>query len=112
MWQFWEEVFGCRFEPAGLGVPACSGQEALAAQAQLYLDVSDLRAEYNIYKAVYTLAHALHSLLQCVPGQGPFPERSCASLDNMAPWQVRKTYSYKCTEARPPGKVLGGRSGI
>ncbi|XP_067101758.1 extracellular calcium-sensing receptor-like [Osmerus mordax] len=88
VWQFWEEVFGCRFEHAGLGVPVCSGQEALAPQAQLYLDVSDLRAEYNIYKAVYTLAHALHSLLRCVPGQGPFPGRSCASMDNMEPWQL------------------------
>ncbi|XP_062329513.1 extracellular calcium-sensing receptor-like [Osmerus eperlanus] len=88
VWQFWEEVFGCRFEHAGLGVPVCSGQEALAPQAQLYLDVSDLRAEYNIYKAVYTLAHALHSLLRCVPGQGPFPGRSCARMDSMEPWQL------------------------
>uniref|UniRef100_A0A8C5A2Y6 G-protein coupled receptors family 3 profile domain-containing protein n=1 Tax=Gadus morhua TaxID=8049 RepID=A0A8C5A2Y6_GADMO len=45
-----------------------------------FLDLSNLRPEYNVYKAVYALAHALHDLLQCVPGSGPFKGQSCFNI--------------------------------
>ena len=68
------------------GVVLCTGQEDLAKTS--LLGVSDLRREYNVYKAVYALAHALHDMLQCVPGRGPFTGHSCASLHTIQPWQV------------------------
>ncbi|KAM6960548.1 extracellular calcium-sensing receptor-like [Aplochiton taeniatus] len=91
--QFWEKIFQCRFLPSpqdklNAGERTCTGKEDLDSIASYYSDVSDLRPEYNIYKAVYALAHALNDMLQCVPGKGPFIGQSCASLDNMEPWQV------------------------
>uniref|UniRef100_A0A8K9WR54 G-protein coupled receptors family 3 profile domain-containing protein n=1 Tax=Oncorhynchus mykiss TaxID=8022 RepID=A0A8K9WR54_ONCMY len=90
--QFWEAVFGCRLEPPAGWVEAggdvCTGQEDLRDVETNYGDVSELRPEYSAYKAVYALAHALHDLLQCVPGRGPFSGHSCASLERLEPWQL------------------------
>ncbi|XP_029028049.3 extracellular calcium-sensing receptor-like [Betta splendens] len=89
--QFWEHTFGCRFAPPGL-VDAdgalCTGQEDLEEVEADFLDVSNLRPEYNIYKAVYALAHALDELLRCVPGRGPFTGHSCGSLQSLEAWQI------------------------
>ncbi|KAM6932222.1 extracellular calcium-sensing receptor-like [Lycodopsis pacificus] len=91
--QFWEYTFQCRFAPppAGwmeAGGELCTGQEDLESGGAELLDVSDLRPEYNIYKAVYALAYALDDLLQCKPGRGPFRGHSCATLQTSEPWQL------------------------
>ncbi|XP_052324479.1 extracellular calcium-sensing receptor-like isoform X3 [Oncorhynchus keta] len=90
--QFWEAVFGCRLEPPAGWVEAggdvCTGQEDLRDVETNCGDLSELRPEYNVYKAVYALAHALHDLLQCVPGRGPFSGNHCASLQRLEHWQL------------------------
>ncbi|XP_071396847.1 extracellular calcium-sensing receptor-like [Centroberyx affinis] len=91
--QFWEYTFQCRFAPppAGwldAGGALCTGQEDLGNVETGFLDVSELRPEYNVYKAVYALAYALDDMLQCVPGRGPFSGHSCTTLQRMDPWQV------------------------
>ncbi|XP_012771594.2 extracellular calcium-sensing receptor-like [Maylandia zebra] len=90
--QFWEFTFQCRFEPAPAGWVEgggilCTGQEDLENVNNEFLDVSDLRPEYNVYKAVYALAHSLDEMLQCKPGRGPFSGNSCATLQTLEPWQ-------------------------
>ncbi|KAM9318707.1 extracellular calcium-sensing receptor-like [Pholidichthys leucotaenia] len=91
--QFWEFAFHCRFAPPSAGwVEAggalCTGQENLADVETEFLDISNLRPEYNVYKAVYALAYALDNMLQCEPGRGPFRENSCATLEKLEPWQL------------------------
>uniref|UniRef100_A0A8D3ACM7 G-protein coupled receptors family 3 profile domain-containing protein n=1 Tax=Scophthalmus maximus TaxID=52904 RepID=A0A8D3ACM7_SCOMX len=91
--QFWEYTFQCRFAPAPAGwVEAggalCTGQEKLENVETEFLDVSNLRPEYNIYKAVYALAYALDDLLHCDPGRGPFSGDTCATLQRLEPWQL------------------------
>ena len=91
--QFWEFTFECRFAPplAGwveAGGTLCTGQENLEDVETELLDVSNLRPEYNVYKAVYALAYALDDMLQCEPGSGPFSGHSCGSLKELEPWQV------------------------
>ncbi|XP_043121081.1 extracellular calcium-sensing receptor-like [Puntigrus tetrazona] len=91
---FWENIFGCSFETDGKGADGtqvkkvCTGQEDLSKTNTPYTDVSGLRAPYNVYKAVYALAHALHDLMQCKEGRGPFSGNKCADITNLKPWQL------------------------
>jgi len=92
---FWEKMFGCSFETGSKDRDGdqvkkiCTGQEDLRTTYTPYTDVSELRATYNVYKAVYALAHALHDLMQCEEGRGPFSGNRCADKTNLKPWQVR-----------------------
>ncbi|XP_028276144.1 extracellular calcium-sensing receptor-like [Parambassis ranga] len=91
--QFWEDIFQCRFAPPPAGwVEAggvlCTGEEDLHNVESELFDVSNLRPEYNVYKAVYALAYALDSMLRCKAGMGPFREHSCATLQKLEPWQM------------------------
>ncbi|XP_030600105.1 extracellular calcium-sensing receptor-like [Archocentrus centrarchus] len=91
--QFWEFTFQCRFPPAPAGWvegggALCTGQEDLENVDSEYLDISNLRPEYNVYKAVYALAYSLDDMLRCKPGRGPFSGNSCATLQTLEPWQL------------------------
>ncbi|XP_019200699.1 extracellular calcium-sensing receptor isoform X4 [Oreochromis niloticus] len=83
----------CRFAPAPAGWvegggAICTGKEDLENVNTKFLDVSNLRPEYNVYKAVYALAYALDDMLQCKPRRGPFSGHSCATLQSLEPWQL------------------------
>uniref|UniRef100_A0A8C6KAI4 Olfactory receptor C family, u1 n=1 Tax=Nothobranchius furzeri TaxID=105023 RepID=A0A8C6KAI4_NOTFU len=75
--MFWEEQFGCKLKFEGDNLketetdapdnirPVCTGSEDLSLASSSYTDVSKVRISYNVYKAVFTIAHALHALLSC-----------------------------------------------
>uniref|UniRef100_A0A3B3DA50 Olfactory receptor C family, h1 n=1 Tax=Oryzias melastigma TaxID=30732 RepID=A0A3B3DA50_ORYME len=63
--EFWEETFGCSFQSSLQGVKQCSGSERLRDIKNPFTDVSELRISNNVYKAVYAVAHAMHSMLKC-----------------------------------------------
>ncbi|XP_058479977.1 extracellular calcium-sensing receptor-like [Solea solea] len=91
--QFWEHTFQCRFAPppadwVEAGGELCTGQEVIENVENDFLDVSNLRPGYNVYKAVYALAYALDDMLQCEPGRGPFSNNTCAHLQRLEPWQL------------------------
>ncbi|XP_069003438.1 extracellular calcium-sensing receptor-like [Embiotoca jacksoni] len=75
--------------PNDLLLPLCSGKESLLEQHSAYMNTSSPRVAYNVYKAVYAIAHSLHNLLLCQPGSGPFPSNSCAQSNNIFPWQLQ-----------------------
>ena len=66
----------------------CTGNEFLNNIETEFMDLSNLRPEYNVYKAVYALAHALHGLLQYVPGSGLLKGQSSVNLQGLESWQV------------------------
>ncbi|XP_059841990.1 extracellular calcium-sensing receptor-like [Hypanus sabinus] len=69
--EFWETTFECFFEKpenyssSDGGAPAklCTGEENLEEVDNQYTDVSQLRIAYNVYKAVYAIAHSLNNML-------------------------------------------------
>lgn len=92
---FWEEVFQCSLgmqlkdlHSHSEGKPPCSGKEELWSMKNIYADVSQLRISYNVYKAVYAIAHAIKAMRSCVKGNGPFSQQACPDLDDIQPWQV------------------------
>ncbi|KAI9538759.1 hypothetical protein NQZ68_012412 [Dissostichus eleginoides] len=88
--ELWEALYGC--DPSlssGSPLPSCSGQETLLEQHSAYMNTSSPRVAYNVYKAVYAIAHSLHNLLLCQPGSGPFQYNSCAQSNNIYPWQLQ-----------------------
>ncbi|XP_039454166.1 extracellular calcium-sensing receptor-like isoform X1 [Oreochromis aureus] len=73
--MFWEEYFGCKLEferdridknnEGAVKKTVCTGSEDLSYTDSSYSDVSQVRISYNVYKAVYAVAHALHTFLNC-----------------------------------------------
>ncbi|XP_069053804.1 extracellular calcium-sensing receptor-like [Lepisosteus oculatus] len=87
--EFWESIFNCSLNSHNnFNVKPCTGTETLKTIHNLYTDLSDLRISYNVYKAVYAIAHALHNLMTCQNGQGPFDNRTCANKHRIESWQV------------------------
>uniref|UniRef100_W5M4S4 Olfactory receptor C family, x3 n=1 Tax=Lepisosteus oculatus TaxID=7918 RepID=W5M4S4_LEPOC len=95
--EFWEETFECKLNHSlnththGDAFPRkpCTGRESLERVYSEYSDVSQLRVSYNVYKAVYLIAHALHTLSRCENGSGPFPNQRCVDVRQVLPWQKR-----------------------
>lgn len=55
-----------------------------------YADVSQLRATYKVYTAVYVIAHAIQDMLSCLPGRGPFINGQCPDVKKLDPSEVHE----------------------
>ncbi|XP_067364263.1 extracellular calcium-sensing receptor-like [Channa argus] len=92
---FWEEVFQCSLHLQAEGQnhnvgskPPCSGAEKLGNLTNIYSDVSQLRISYNVYKAVYAIAHSLKAMRSCVKEKGSVSLQACPDTDSTQPWQL------------------------
>lgn len=104
--MFWEEQFGCQLSYDGnkananktdplkapsydhsdaVKNPLCTGLEDLSLTSSSYTDVSQVRISYNVYKAVYAIAHALHALLNCDSAEN---EGRCDKYTKFTPGQA------------------------
>uniref|UniRef100_A0A6Q2X988 G-protein coupled receptors family 3 profile domain-containing protein n=1 Tax=Esox lucius TaxID=8010 RepID=A0A6Q2X988_ESOLU len=82
--HFWDMAFGCTEsyqDNVTLSKPCRENQDLLELKGY-NADVAELRYSGNVYKAVYAVAHSLHSLLKCAGGQG------CNQNVKMEPWEV------------------------
>uniref|UniRef100_A0A667WZZ8 Olfactory receptor C family, n1 n=1 Tax=Myripristis murdjan TaxID=586833 RepID=A0A667WZZ8_9TELE len=92
--DFWEVMVGCRPPLPGElpGTQAksemCTGAESLMNSQDAFFNVTELRVSYNVYKAVYAVAHALHHLLFCQPFEEK-PVRPCLNISEIQPKEVR-----------------------
>uniref|UniRef100_A0A8C5HNU0 Extracellular calcium-sensing receptor-like n=1 Tax=Gouania willdenowi TaxID=441366 RepID=A0A8C5HNU0_GOUWI len=80
----WEEFFDCSFSPTNTST-MCTGAEDLQTVSAAYTDVTFFREENYVYKAVYSLAHALHSLLKCYNGSNPATGKPCVKKHEVQP---------------------------
>ncbi|XP_042342378.1 extracellular calcium-sensing receptor-like [Plectropomus leopardus] len=85
--ELWEALFGCSLSAAHGGT-MCSGSEVIGVGESLYTDVSQPRITYNVYKAVYAIAHAIKDMLACEPGRGPFLQGRCPDVRRLQPVQI------------------------
>ncbi|KAA0714809.1 Extracellular calcium-sensing receptor [Triplophysa tibetana] len=87
----WEEIFGCSmaqdWKPS-FDKPRCTGLENVEKHGGIYTDVSQLRVTYNVYKAVYAIANAIHNMMHCEPGRGPFEHRECPDVTRIKPREL------------------------
>ncbi|XP_056092314.1 extracellular calcium-sensing receptor-like [Rhinichthys klamathensis goyatoka] len=87
----WEEIFGCSlahdWQPS-FKKPKCTGSENVEKCGHIYIDVSQLRVTYNVYKAVYAIANAIHNMMACQPGRGPFEDGECPDVTQIKPRQL------------------------
>ncbi|XP_067850663.1 extracellular calcium-sensing receptor-like [Heptranchias perlo] len=93
--EFWEALFGCALKTEDTrpinSTPRllqCTGNENMLDLPSAYLDITSDGFSYNLYRAVYTLAHALDNMLSCENGKGPFSNNGCADVLNFQPWQL------------------------
>ncbi|XP_060780408.1 extracellular calcium-sensing receptor-like [Neoarius graeffei] len=65
--KFWETMFNCKFtmQDDSEDSVVCTGEEKLSEVENTFTDMSFMPIFNNIYKAVYAIAYALHSLLGC-----------------------------------------------
>ncbi|CAL8373993.1 unnamed protein product [Gadus morhua 'NCC'] len=95
--ELWEETLNCRLNGSvnthshmvnHLDRKPCTGMEDLNDVYSAFSDVSQLRVSYNVYKAVYLVAHALQRMSDCEAGQGPFVNGTCGKPQSLEPWQL------------------------
>ncbi|KAG2462629.1 CASR protein, partial [Polypterus senegalus] len=86
--EFWEMVFNCSLNSKDITKNKCTGAENLIDIKTEYNDESEFRMASCVYKALYSVAHALHDLYNCKDGQGPFINKTCADKMRVEPWQV------------------------
>ncbi|XP_053478290.1 extracellular calcium-sensing receptor-like [Ictalurus furcatus] len=90
--ELWEALYSCTSFSSSVNsaqLPPCTGQETINKQHSAYMNTSNPRVTYNVYKAVYAIAHSLHNLFQCIPGNGSFDNSACADLNDVYPWQLQ-----------------------
>ncbi|XP_061073913.1 extracellular calcium-sensing receptor-like [Conger conger] len=106
--EFWEMMFDCSLRnDSAMPLSArsqCTGSESLDNVESLFTDVSQLSTTYNVYKAVYAIAHAIHNMLSCQPGAGPFENGECPDVTSIQSWQILH-YLYTVNFTTPMGEA-------
>ncbi|KAM8769883.1 extracellular calcium-sensing receptor-like [Acanthopagrus schlegelii] len=85
--SFWETEFGCKEKNENTVTEraTCKENQDLIEFKDYDDDVAELRYSSNIYKAIYAVAHSLHSILKCSRSQG------CDKNVKVTPWQMVET---------------------
>uniref|UniRef100_A0A8D2LD35 Receptor ligand binding region domain-containing protein n=1 Tax=Varanus komodoensis TaxID=61221 RepID=A0A8D2LD35_VARKO len=89
--QFWYIVFDCSLPIYNLFMPNkgnCSGKEKLERLPDSVFEMGLSGQSYNVYNAVYGVAHALHSMYSSRAKQRSMERRHGQDLLKVQPWQV------------------------
>ncbi|XP_043929426.1 extracellular calcium-sensing receptor-like [Protopterus annectens] len=105
--NFWELVFNCKLQIPDKSnktltkeLNFCVGNETLQGMKLDFFELTELRNTYNVYNAIYAFAHALHDMISCRHGEGPFDNGSCALKHDFQPWQIPQSL---CSESCSAG---------
>uniref|UniRef100_A0A1B8YAL6 G-protein coupled receptors family 3 profile domain-containing protein n=1 Tax=Xenopus tropicalis TaxID=8364 RepID=A0A1B8YAL6_XENTR len=107
--EIWETLHGCSFTgflKTNTSVPGqkCSGNESLDDEALSRFGNFDFRVGYQVYTAVYALAHSLHNLFSArAPAH---PQAPAGSLKHrFKPWQLN-AFIHNVTYKTPSGDTM------
>ncbi|XP_037533470.1 extracellular calcium-sensing receptor-like [Nematolebias whitei] len=80
--KFWEALFSCNFKQSQSEEIQidCTGHEDLTGVENSFTDMSLMPIFNNIYKGVYSVAHALHKILSC--------NKTCNSSVQLDPFTI------------------------
>ncbi|KAK9408954.1 type-2 vomeronasal receptor [Crotalus adamanteus] len=88
--QWWERAFDCKIhkpdEMPSKGEKPCTGKENLHNLPTYTFETSMTGESYNIYNAVYALAHALHAMYGS--GAQPVMMKHEKKISNVESWQI------------------------
>ncbi|XP_041419759.1 vomeronasal type-2 receptor 26-like [Xenopus laevis] len=105
----WETLHGCSFTDflktnTSVPVQKCSGNESLNNEVLSTFGKFDFRIGYQVYTAVYALAHALHNLLS-VQTPTHHLEPAGSLNDKFKPWKLN-SFIHNVTYKTPSGNIL------
>uniref|UniRef100_A0ABM5GPZ5 Vomeronasal type-2 receptor 26-like n=1 Tax=Pogona vitticeps TaxID=103695 RepID=A0ABM5GPZ5_9SAUR len=89
--DFWQQSFDCYFKMSKGEEGSnnlCTGEEKLETLPGSLFEMRMFGHSYNIYSAVYAVAHALHALYGSTSKYRRSLERGNMPLMNIQPWQV------------------------
>ncbi|MFT7803272.1 extracellular calcium-sensing receptor-like [Arapaima gigas] len=88
--KFWEIIVGCNpyLKPGVASSSVCKGDETLEQSQDPFFNVTNLRVTYNVHKAVYAIAHALHGLIFCDKENRSNHLKPCINISQIEPLQV------------------------
>lgn len=94
--EFWKIIVGCTpvspdidtYSDPEKTSKICTGNETLVHSQDVFFNVTELRVTYNVYKAVYAIAHALHKLVFCKPA-GEKEMTQCMNVSDIQPKEVK-----------------------
>ncbi|XP_026578453.1 vomeronasal type-2 receptor 26-like, partial [Pseudonaja textilis] len=86
--QWWEKVFDCKIQKPGRIIPKkkCTGKENVQNVPTHIFEISMTSASYNIYNAIFALAHALHAMYGSGVRQALM--RLGKVISNVYSWQI------------------------
>uniref|UniRef100_A0A1B8YAT5 G-protein coupled receptors family 3 profile domain-containing protein n=1 Tax=Xenopus tropicalis TaxID=8364 RepID=A0A1B8YAT5_XENTR len=107
--EIWETLHECSFTGSlktntSVPVQKCSGNESLDDEALSRFGNFDFRVGYQVYTAVYALAHSLHNLFSArAPAH---PQAPAGSLKHrFKPWQLN-AFIHNVTYKTPSGDIM------
>ncbi|XP_015276441.1 PREDICTED: vomeronasal type-2 receptor 26-like [Gekko japonicus] len=83
--NFWELAFSCVSKGSE---KTCTGAEKLESLSSLFFEMNMIGHSYNIYNAVYAMAHALHAMQSCQHKHRSSVDRRILNLQDPQSWQL------------------------
>ncbi|XP_062993152.1 vomeronasal type-2 receptor 26-like [Elgaria multicarinata webbii] len=110
----WEQAFECEMpnsDPTRENNEACTGQESLQSLTSPFFEMSMTGHSYNIYNAVYAVAHALHTTDISLSNNRPMEGGRKLEPQNIGPWQLHSLIRRICFNNSAEGEIMFNEQG-
>uniref|UniRef100_A0A6J0UUZ7 Vomeronasal type-2 receptor 26-like n=1 Tax=Pogona vitticeps TaxID=103695 RepID=A0A6J0UUZ7_9SAUR len=91
--DFWEQAFSCSLkmlEEQEESQESCTGEEKLETLPGTLFEMDMTGHSYNVYNAVYAVAHALHAIFKSISKHKRVVQERRLAFQNVQPWQLHQ----------------------